>query len=259
MTDAKNVVRKNFGNSAENYASASIHAQGEDLQWLVEAHPLTGNERVLDAGTGAGHAAFAFAPYVQFVEGVDITPLMLEQARKGAAARGLENIRFSQADVEELPHEENTFDLVVSRWCAHHYPDIRMALAQIARVLKPGGIFLLVDSVSLPYARVDMFLNTLEMLRDTGHVRNYTIAEWLDYLERVGLHGMVLREWNLRLDGESWVQRIQTPTVYVAAIKQLLRDADADLRAALHITEESAEAGWGFDLPSFLLQAVVMK
>ncbi len=259
MTDAKNVVRNNFGKSAENYASAAIHAQGEDLQWLVEAHPLTGNERVLDVGTGAGHAAFAFAPHVQVVEGIDITSAMLEQARSGAEARGLENIHFSPADVEALPHEDNTFDMVVSRWCAHHYPNIRLALAQIARVLKPGGIFLLVDSVAPPQARIDMFLNTLEMLRDTGHVRDYSIAEWLDYLERVGLHGMVMREWQLRLDGDTWVRRIQTPEVYVAAIQQLLADADAELKAALQITDADSETGWGFDLPAILLKATVLK
>lgn len=256
MTDVKNVVQNNFGKTAANYASAAIHAQGEDLQWLVAAHALTGNERVLDVGTGAGHAAFAFAPLVQFVEGIDITPSMLEQARQGAEERGLGNIKFSPADVEKLPHQDSSFDVVVSRWCAHHYPNIRLALAEIARVLKPGGTFLLVDSFSPSQARQDTFLNTLEMLRDTGHVRNYTVMEWLDYLERVELHGMVVREWMLRLDGESWVQRIQTPPVYVAAIRQLLHDADDDLKAAFHITDAPE---WGFDLPAFLLKATMLK
>lgn len=259
MSDVKNVVRDHFGKTAENYATAAIHALGEDLKWLLEAHDLNGNERVLDVGTGAGHAAFAFAPSVQFVEGVDITPSMLEQAKRGAEERGLGNIKFSPADVESLPHSDSSFDIVVSRWCAHHYPNIRLALAEIARVLKPGGIFLLVDSYSPTIARVDMFLNTLEILRDNGHVRNYTIPEWLDYLERVELHGMVIKEWNLRLDGENWVTRIQTPRVYVEAIKQLLVDADEDLKNAIHITDHDSAQGWGFDLPSLLLKATILK
>lgn len=259
MSDVKNVVRDHFGKTAENYASAAIHALGEDLQWLVEAHELTGNERVLDVGTGAGHAAFAFAPHVQFVEGVDITPSMLEQAKRGAEERGLGNIRFSPADVEKLPHSDSSFDIVVSRWCAHHYPNIRFALAEIARVLKPNGTFLLVDSYSPTPARHDMFVNTLEMLRDNGHVRNYTIPEWLDYLERVELHGLVVREWKLRLDGDNWVERIQTPAIYVAAIRHLLLEADEELKTALNITDENSERGWGFDLPSVLLKASLLK
>lgn len=259
MSDVKNVVRDHFGQAAVNYANNAIHAHGEDLKWLVEAHELTGSERVLDVGTGAGHAAFAFAPYVQYVEGVDITPLMLEQAHQGAIERDLDNIRFSPADVESLPHSDSSFDIVVSRWCAHHYPNIRIALAEIARVLKPGGIFLLVDSYSPQSARQDMFLNTLEILRDNGHVRNYTIAEWLDYTERVEMHGMVVREWKLRLDGDNWVERIKTPPVYVAAIKQLLAEADNDLKAAFQITDDNSENGWGFELPSFLLKASILK
>src|SRR5690606_18770033 len=120
---------------------------------------------------------------------------------------------------ESLPHEDAIFDIVVSRWNAHHYLNIRLAVAQMARVLKPGGIFFLIDSYSPTQARLDTFLNTLEMLRDTGHVRNYTIPEWLDYLERVGLHGEVVRERMLRLDGDDWVQRIRTPEPLVQAIK----------------------------------------
>lgn len=253
---SKKVVQDHFGSAAQNYAVASIHAQGADLGWLIEAHPLRGDERVLDVGTGAGHAAFAFAPRVALVEGIDITPAMLAQAELGAAERGLKNVTFSRGDVEAIPREDAAYDIVVSRWCAHHYADIRRAAAELARVLKPNGVFLLVDSVSPAIARVDTFLNTLEMLRDTAHVRNYSIREWLELLEIVGLHGVVLHEWRLRLDGESWVQRIQTPPVYVDAIKKLLREADDELCTAISITPEDHPLGWGFDLPSVLLKAV---
>jgi ubiquinone/menaquinone biosynthesis C-methylase UbiE len=255
MSDTKRVVSEHFGNVAQNYAVSPIHARGEDLQWLVEAVTLAGNERVLDVGTGGGHAAFAFAPHVAAVEGIDITPNMLVQAELSASERGLTNAKFSRGDVEAIPRDDATFDVVVSRWCAHHYPNIRQAAAEIARVLKPGGTFLLIDSVAPPDARLDTFINTLETLRDTGHVRNYAIREWLDFLEAVGLHAEVLHEWALRLDGDDWVTRIDTPPVYVEAIRALLAEVPADLHEAIRITSEDDASGWGFDLPSALIKA----
>lgn len=254
MSDGKKVVQDHFTDAAENYAkNSAIHAFGEDLQWLVAAHSLTGEEVVLDVGTGAGHAGFAFAPHVAQVEGVDITPLMLEHAQAGADERGFTNMVFTEADVEDLPHEDAQFDMVVSRWNAHHYLNVRLAMAEIVRVLKPKGVFLLIDSIAPTRPRHDTFFNTIEMLRDTGHVRNYSLSEWLDYLERVGLHGTVEREWLVRIDGNEWVNRMNTPEHYVIALRNLLYEADDDLREGFNITDGDEE--WGFDLPAALIKA----
>jgi ubiquinone/menaquinone biosynthesis C-methylase UbiE len=259
MSDVKNIIQDHFGKQAAEYASSVIHAQGKDLEWMIEACDLKGQERVLDVGTGAGHTAFAFAPHVAKVEGLDITPAMLEQAELGAEQRGLENVRFSRGDVESIPRDDATYDIVTSRWCAHHYSHIRRAVSEIARVLKPGGTFLLVDSIAPGWARLDTLVNTLETLRDTGHVRNYSIQEWLAMLEAAGLHGEVIREWNLRLDGDNWVQRIQTPPAYVQAIKALLQEADDEIRSKLQITLDGDPAGWGFNLPTVLIRATRLE
>ena len=255
MSGTKRAVNQQFGNVAPKYATSTVHALGEDLAWMVEAADLTGGERVLDVGTGAGHASFAIAPHVATVEGIDITPAMLEQAQAGADERGLSNIAFSLGDVEDIPRSDASYDVVISRWCAHHYADIRLAVSEIARVLKPVGVFVLIDSMVPQNARADTFVNTLEMLRDTSHVRDYSIREWLDFLETVGLHGQVLHEWGLRLDGDRWVERMNTPRAYVDAIRALLTGADDDLREAVRVTDEDDPAGWGFDLPTALIKA----
>ncbi len=255
MNDGHQTVSHRFGQAARRYASAAIHARGADLDWLIEAHPLTGDERVLDIGTGTGHVALAFAPHVATVEGLDITPEMLDLARAGAAERGLDNVAFIAGAAENIPRTEALYDVVVSRWCAHHYQDIRGALAEIARVLRPGGVFLLVDAVVPAVPRIDTVINTLEKLRDGGHVRNYSLPEWLQYTEDVGLHPSVLHEWALRLDGDDWIARIGTPAVYEAAIRQLLADAEPDSQSLLGMTGEHDPAGWGFNLPAMLLKA----
>src|SRR5688500_14312800 len=140
--DVKESVRSQFGRVAANYASSAVHLDGPDLRAMREAWPLRGDELVLDAGTGAGHATLAFAPLVGKVVTVDLAAPMLAQAERLAGERGVTNVEFRQGDVEHLPFEAATFDLVVSRFAAHHFPHPARAVQELARVLKPGGAFL---------------------------------------------------------------------------------------------------------------------
>jgi SAM-dependent methyltransferase len=100
-------------------------------------------ERVLDAGCGAGHTALAFAPRVAEVVALDLTEAMLAQGRKLAKQRDLTNIMFQRGDVEKLAFDDASFDLVTSRYSAHHYPHPLAAVRECARVLRPGGRLLL--------------------------------------------------------------------------------------------------------------------
>src|SRR5207244_1145021 len=124
----REAVRQQFGAVAANYVTSAVHARGRDLQALVEAAAPTGRERALDLGTAAGHAALALAPHVASVVGVDLIPVMLDHARALAAERGIHNATFRQADVEQLPFVDESFDLVISRFSAHHWPNPQRAL-----------------------------------------------------------------------------------------------------------------------------------
>src|SRR6185369_3185565 len=135
MTDIKVAVQDKFGPAAFNYSKSPIHAKGQDLQWMVEAASLQGQERVLDVACGAGHTALAFAPHVQQVIASDFTESMLVQVQRLAAEQGLTNIETRYADAEALPFESRTFDVVVSRSGAHHWPHPVAALREAARVL----------------------------------------------------------------------------------------------------------------------------
>src|SRR5258708_7078432 len=163
MTDIKSAVQNQFGKVAANYRTSSVHASGEDLQWMVQTAQLTGTERVLDAACGAGHTAVTFAPHVREVVALDFTPAMLEQVEQLAAERQLTNISSRSGDVEKLPFEAHSFDLVVTRYAAHHWPHPLTALQEIARVLKPGGQFLLDDTVAPAEPLHDTFMQAVEL------------------------------------------------------------------------------------------------
>jgi ubiquinone/menaquinone biosynthesis C-methylase UbiE len=247
--DVKESVQRQFTPVAANYATSAVHVAGLDLTAMLAAAGVRGVERALDAGSGAGHTALAFAPLVAEVIAVDLTEAMLAQGRKLARDRGIINIAFKRGDVERLPFPDSSFDLVTSRYSAHHYPHPLTALREFARVLKPGGTFLLVDVVAPDDPTQDTFLNTIELLRDPSHVRDHTIEQWRRMLESAGFAAEELETWLLRLEFESWVARMHTPFLAITQIRMLIEGAPREVRAALAI-----EQGYSFSVPTALLR-----
>lgn len=233
----KGAVRQQFAGVAERYATSSVHAGGPDLAALVDAVPLDGG-RILDVGCGTGHTTVAVAERAASVVGIDLTEEMLAQARRLAAERGIENVSFVRGDAERLEYPENAFDVVVSRYSAHHFPHPQRALHEIGRVLTPGGTFLLVDTVAPDEPALDTLLNAIEVLRDPSHVRDHTVAEWFTMMASAGFESEMLHRWQIRLAFDAWVTRMQTPEVAVSAIVYLLDGAPQEMRTALAVESD---------------------
>ena len=251
--EKQRLAQCNFGAVAANYVTSKVHAGGADLDWLVEAAALSERERVLDVATGAGHTAFALAPYAAEVVALDLTRPMLEVAQKEASARGLTNIRYVEGDAQALPCEDTCFDVVTCRHAPHHFPRVDRAAREWARVLKPGGRLLLVDSTSPEEPEAAALLHEIEVLRDPSHVYNHSITEWTTLLREVGFTVNTAREWGLFLDIPSWTQRMRTPPEAVATIERLIRTASPAIRTRLGI--ETRDGSLGFTLPVALILA----
>jgi ubiquinone/menaquinone biosynthesis C-methylase UbiE len=248
--DVKESIRQQFGRVAAGYATSAVHAAGPNLEAMLAAWPLRGDERVLDAGTGTGHTALAFAPRVGQVVAVDLTEPMLAQGRRLAEERGLTNVAFEHADVERLPFADASFDLVTNRFSAHHFPQPRTAVRELARVLKAGGALLIVDVYSPETPATDTYLNAVEVMRDPSHVRDHSLAQWQEYLETVGLAGEVLETWPLRIQFDEWVARMETPSATAEQIRRLFDVAPIEVREALRV-----EVDHSFSFPVALLRA----
>ena len=228
-------VRRQFGPAAAAYAASAVHAAGPDLAAMLDAAELRGDERVLDVAPGAGHTALAFAPHVASVLAVDLTEEMLAQGRLLAEERGLTNIAFALGDAEHLPVPDASVDLVSCRYAAHHFPRPAAAGREWARVLARGGRLLLVDVVSPDTLAADTVLNAAEVLRDPSHVRDHTVAQWFLMLEGAGIAVEDLGRFPLRLEFESWTERMRTPAPVAAQIKALFAAAPAAVRDVLHV------------------------
>ncbi len=110
---------------------------------LTQAHypRLRARGKLLDFGCGNGANTVLFAPDFQSVAGVDVEPERVAEARATARSRGASNLDYSVYDGKRLPFPDHSFDCVVSFEVIEHTLDDRAALAEIARVLKPGGLF----------------------------------------------------------------------------------------------------------------------
>jgi SAM-dependent methyltransferase len=229
-------VRAQFGKTAAAYVSSVTHASGEDLERMIAVAAPRNGERALDLGCGVGHTLRRIAPLVAFAVGADATLEMMQAGR--ASVVTAPNAAFAQTDAAALPFADATFDLATCRLAAHHFSNAASAFREVARVLRPGGRFVLVDNYAPDEPALDVFINDLEAFRDPSHVRNHTIAGWRALLEDAGLRAGVESElMTTKLTTEGWLERSQTPADRAAEVRRRLREAPVAARDAFHITD----------------------
>ena len=239
MSTITGAIQEQFGHVAENYRTSAVHATGQDLEAIIELVRLVPTPTVLDMGCGAGHVTVGVAPWSTKVVACDLTAAMLDQVWTLAVERGVTNIETKQADASYLPFDDASFDIVVSRYSAHHWSDLPGALAECHRVLKPGGHLIIGDIVAPEIPAFDTFLQTIEYLRDRSHVRDYSISQWRTMFEQIGMHARIAGTWPVPLNFESWVTRMATPTAQVEMLRHLLTTAATEITQHFAIQDDT--------------------
>ncbi len=227
----QDLVASQFGPQAAAYVTSVVHAKGEDLQALAQLMAERGAARVLDLGCGGGHVSFTVAPHVAEVVAYDLSSDMLRAVTEEAARRGLTNIVPVQGVAEDLPFAESSFDFVVSRYSAHHWQHLPSGLAHARNVLKKGGRAIFMDVIAPASPLLDTYLQSVELLRDPSHVRDYSLMEWTRAAQTEGFQVQEVVERRLRLEFLPWITRIATPELHVAAIRSLQAKASEEVRA----------------------------
>lgn len=233
MDDSSKLIQQQFGANADKYATSAVHAKGESLARLVELTQPQATWLVLDVSTGAGHTALTFAPRVARVTATDLTPEMLQTAQRLATERGIANIEFKPADAVALPFDDNTFDLVTSRLALHHYSDARKAIAEMARVCKPGGLVAIVDNIVPPDKVTAGYINHFEKLRDPSHNWGYPAPRLEAMFADAGLKLEQSEEITKDMEFDPWADRQSVSTEGKAKLRQLLNDAPEPVKAFL--------------------------
>src|SRR5580700_487274 len=179
MTDATHdaLIRDQFTRQAGVFNAAAPIANEDALKLIVQAGRPGPNDLVLDVACGGGLVARAFAPHVRHATGIDVTPAMLEQARRAAAEKGLANTSWDQGDVTILPYADSSFTIVATRFSFHHFLDPLAVLREMVRVCAPGGRIVVVDSCPSEDKAKAAAFNRLELLRDPSHTRALPLSE----------------------------------------------------------------------------------
>ncbi|MBI3537704.1 MAG: methyltransferase domain-containing protein [Chloroflexi bacterium] len=229
MSESNAVIRKQFGAHAADYATSATHAQGASLARLIELTDPQNNWTMLDVSTGAGHTAFTFALYVAKIIAVDLTPEMLEQARKLAQERKIKNIEFREADAQQLPFTNNEFDLVTNRIALHHYADARKAITEMARVCKVGGVVALVDNIVPPDKVTAGWINHFEKMRDPSHNWCYPLPRLEAMFADAGLKVEHSEKLKKEIELDAWAERMGASADLKKELRTRLDDAPQEV------------------------------
>jgi ubiquinone/menaquinone biosynthesis C-methylase UbiE len=224
VDDAKQRAMEQFGATAEYYVASKSHQAGDDLPRMIELAQPRSTDRLLDIATGGGNVARVFSPHVGEIVASDLTPRMLAAVEASFAKLGLTNVTIAEADAEQLPFEDGSFDIVTCRIAPHHFPHPDRFVLETARVLRPGGRFLLVDS-TVPPGEVGEFWNRFEMMRDPSHVRTLTTDEWSALIRESGLELHAVEDYPKRHEFADWVGRADVPGAGIDGLLATIRDA----------------------------------
>jgi SAM-dependent methyltransferase len=175
--------------------------------------PFTGNEAVLDVGSGTGALAFAFAPHVAEVVGLDSDQEYLEAARAIAP----EHVTFVEGDAMALPFSYAEFDIAASQRLLHHVRRPELVVSELARVTRSGGRVFVVDQLGSIDPLRSLEMDRFERLRDPTHQRLLPDADIRGYLDANDLvlltsevtHERVDLERRLELRGLSEEERVR--------------------------------------------------
>jgi SAM-dependent methyltransferase len=187
---------------ADAYRRSPGHAEGADLDLVIEwAEPAPG-VRALDVATGGGHVARRLREAGAEVVTADLAP-------------GMEPDVVCRA--EELPFENDAFDVVTVRIAPHHFDDVQAAVREMARVSRDRVV--IQDTL---YESEE--LERIYSLRDPSHVRCYTEGEWRALVEQAGLRIEGLEIFEKRRPFETWLECTDVPYEDVEQLRNLLSD-----------------------------------
>jgi len=248
--DQQEITVTQFGSNAKQYLASPVHANGADLDRVADIVRQQAAVRALDLGCGAGHVAYALARGgAGRVVAYDPSAEMLRVVAEEALGRGYPGIETVAGSAENLPFTSGSFDLVISRYSAHHWANVPRALAECARVMARDGRLIVIDVVAPEEPLLDTTLQVLEFLRDASHVRDYRISEWRDMHRAAGFAESAVNTWKTAIDFTSWIKRIATPPARVAALHAVFPAMPTEAQDYFKVT-----AGFNFEFDTAWLE-----
>ncbi len=205
LDSTQKAAQEQFGRQSQRYAKGHLLEDVQDVAAAVAlCSGLPQKADVLDVATGAGFTGLYLASLGHRVILADLAQPMLDRAGEKAVQRGLK-VDLRQHAAEELPYPDQSFDLVTCRVAAHHFSSPARFVVDTARILRPGGYFLLIDG-SIPdhEAEVEQWLHRVEKWRDPSHARFLAPTAWRELCSQAGLSVMTAELQPLKQPDLEW-------------------------------------------------------
>lgn len=199
-TSHNDTVISQFTKQAVAFTQLSQHSNQYGLDLLIKLSQPKDSDTVLDVACGSGIISCEFGKIVSHVTGIDLTPAMIEQAKVLQQEKNLKNINWKIGDIFNLPFEDNSFSIVVTRYSFHHLIDPQKALEEMIRVCVPNGKVVVID-VTPDKDKVSLY-DQVERLRDPSHVRALTFSELKNMMEKAGLVNLKMEKHDLEMELE---------------------------------------------------------
>jgi SAM-dependent methyltransferase len=220
-------IRAEFTHQSLSFGTSPAMTSSETLGALVELVPEDAEADWLDVACGPGVISRAMARRVGAVTGVDLTPAMVEEARRRAGEEGIANVSFALGDATALEFADGSFDGAVTRLSLHHVPAPGRVVAEMTRVVRPGGLVLVSDIVGDEDGEATAWREEFERLRDPSHWACQTPRRLRRMGEAAGLELEQEKLVPVEIDFDEWLARGSGGTAAAALIAELLREQPA--------------------------------
>ena len=234
--DAHRRNREQYGAVAANYAVSPSHAGGDDLAWFSARAASVAPGRALDVACGGGFSTRALAAAGHAVLATDLTPESVAAARATTDAR---RVSWAVGAAERLPVATGSTNLVGCRIAAHHFADVARFVDEVARVLAPGGMFLLVDTTVPEDESLAAWLDDVERRRDPSHQASWPASRWRAVVSGARLAVAEIQLYRKRHPLEPWLERAGCTGERAEDVRRRFREAPQPVRAAYLIDDES--------------------
>ena len=244
-----------FDRQSDRYGKTHILADSSDVNEALSGVAPRPGGRALDVATGGGHTALRVARLGWTVTAGDVSARMLENAKKllGEAGFGLETRLFA---AEEIPFDSGTFDLVTVRVAPHHFSSPEKFVAEVARVLAPGGHFLVIDgTVPDGDPETEEWIHWIEKWRDPSHGRFLSRSSWEKLVTGSGLQIVSSELHEKKQPDLNWYFDIAaTPIEARIRVLDSVHAASPKVRHALKLADEGGKIVWWWPMLRLLAQ-----
>ncbi len=256
------LIRERFTETAKSFGDYVLAGRGSEAEKLA-ALATAGAEnasqwRALDLACGPGTFARALATRVRFVVGLDLTPALLLRARQAlgeAGASAISVTAFACGDGNRMPFADGTFDLAVCGYSIHHMLHPARVIAELARIVRPGGRVAIVDMVARD--GFDRELHTrIERARDASHTQSLFAGEFQTLLQDAGMRALASELEEKTRNFDVWMNAMKVPpgTAAYAETRALLESTLSNDAAGMR-PRVTAEDQLEYSLPSLYVVA----